>query len=318
MVYRSNTPSTFTVQQVQAFVAVADLCSFTDAAKHLQVTQGTLSKLIRQLEVRVGLQLLDRSTTKVRVSAAGKDFYPFAGRMLDALSTAAAAATSLRERKRGCVRIAAPQMMSCSLIPSVIAAYCKEYPEVHVKLSETAPEQLASKIVNGDVELAVGPDDLEAVGVVKTTLMKDRYFLVCTKDHALASRNTVLWADLAAQRFVSPTRDFMTLLNKELRRSEVHIELEPIAEVSYMTTALAMAAAGLGATVCPQSSHAIVQAFGLVTRPLGNPEFFRTMSTFALRGASLSPAARGFLKFLQKSCSNSTRVQVAFAGTPAA
>jgi DNA-binding transcriptional LysR family regulator len=142
---------------------------------------------------------------------------------------------------------------------------------------------------------------------VKTTLLRDRYLLVCPKDHPLAERNAVLWGDLATQRFVAPTRDFMTLLTKELSRSGSHLQLEPIAEVSYMTTALAMVAAGLGVSACPASSHAIAEGFGLETRPLGGPEFSRTMSTFAMRGASLSPAGRGFLRFLQKCCSQSGR-----------
>ena len=67
-----------TLRQLRAFCALAHTSSFTEAAGSLHVTQSALSGLIKELEQILGVQVVHRSTRKVQLSEAGREFYPLA------------------------------------------------------------------------------------------------------------------------------------------------------------------------------------------------------------------------------------------------
>ena len=112
-----------TLRQLRAFVALARTHSFTEAASSLHVTQSALSGLIKELEQILGVQVVHRSTRKVQLSDAGRELFPLAVKVLQDLDGALDAVADLKALKRGVVRIAAPQLMSCSVLPEVIAAF---------------------------------------------------------------------------------------------------------------------------------------------------------------------------------------------------
>lgn len=289
-----------TLRQLRAFVVVANMGSFTEAAKHLHLTQSALSVLVRELEKELEIRLLDRSTRKVKLSEAGKDFFPFADKILQDLDTAVSGVTSLKNRKRGFVRVAAPQLMSCTLMPRAIVAYGKEYPDIQVTLADTLPEQVLTKVLSGEVDLGVGPEGAAEAGILSTPLLSDRHLLICKQDHPLASKKRVTWKDMEGYPFVSQTRDYTARLMLDLNMWSNKLILKPAYEVSYTTTALGMVAAGLGITACPSYAKPLAQAYQLEMRPIFDPEFIREVCIFTKRGASLSPAAESFVDFLHR------------------
>ena len=147
-----------TLRQLRAFAAVAETGSFTAAAATLHLTQSALSVLVRELEREMGVQLFDRHTRRVLLSEAGREFQPSVQRLLADLAGAVAGVTDLRDKKKGVLRLAAPQLMACTLMPRVIAAYRERYPGLDVRLADTLPEHLLAGVLSGEVELAVGQD----------------------------------------------------------------------------------------------------------------------------------------------------------------
>src|SRR4051794_13882074 len=131
-----------TLRQLRAFEAVADLGSFTEAARRLHLTQAAMSVLVRELENGLGGRLLHRHPRRVELSEAGRDFHVFVQRLLRELDDAVQGVASLRDKRRGLLRVAAPQLMACTLMPRVIAGYQQRFPEVEVRLIDTLPEQM--------------------------------------------------------------------------------------------------------------------------------------------------------------------------------
>src|SRR5215470_3296703 len=111
------------LRQLRAFVAVAGSASFTSAAQQLHLTQSALSLLIKDLESRLGVRLLDRTTRNVSLSEAGLSFLPLVQGVLQDLERAVGSVADLRDLKRGAARVAAPQLMSLTLLPPVLAAH---------------------------------------------------------------------------------------------------------------------------------------------------------------------------------------------------
>ena len=98
-----------TLRQLRAFVAVLEAGSFSEAAKAMHLSQAALSGLIKELENRVGVRLLDRSTRSVAPSVVGEAFEPMARRVLASLDEALESLTNLKELRRGLVRRGRPR-----------------------------------------------------------------------------------------------------------------------------------------------------------------------------------------------------------------
>lgn len=290
-----------TLRQLRAFAAVAETGSFTAAAQQLHLTQSALSVLVRELEREMGVQLLDRHTRRVQLSEAGREFLPSVHRLLADLAGAVAGVTDLRDKKKGLLRLAAPQLMACTLMPRVIALYREAFPDVDVRLADTLPEHLLAGVTAGDVELAVGQDVAVDGAVERRTLFRDRHWLICPPGHAFAKRRKVRWHELGPYTFIAPTRDFRQRVLPELAPAERELMLRPgTQEVSYMTTALGMVASGLGLTVCPTYSAPLVRAHGLQIVRLESPDFHREVCIYSAARRTLSPAAASFVEILER------------------
>ncbi|MBT2300908.1 LysR family transcriptional regulator [Variovorax paradoxus] len=291
-----------TLRQLRAFDAVADTGSFTAAAARLHLTQSALSVLVRELEREMCVQLFDRHTRRVLLSEAGREFQPSVQRLLADLAGAVAGVTELRDQKKGVLRLAAPQLMACTLMPRVIAAYSARYPDIDVRLADTLPEHLLAGVLSGEAELAVGQDvAVDPAVIERRTLFRDRHWLICPSDHVFAHRRQVRWSELGPYTFIAPTRDFRQRVLPELDAEARELMLRATTqEVSYMTTALGMVASGLGLTVCPTYSASLVKAHGLQMVKLDRPDFHREVCVYAASRRSLSPAAAGFVEMLEQ------------------
>lgn len=288
-----------TLRQLRAFVAVAEAGSFTAAARAMHLTQSALSVLVRELERALGVPLFDRHTRQVVPTEAGREFLPAAHRLLGDLAGAVAGLGELRDKKRGLLRVAAPQLMACTLMPDLIARFRERHPDVVVRLVDTLPERLLDGLRANQVELAIGQDMVVDEAIERQALLRDRHWLVCPREHALARRRTVRWRELEPWPFIAPTRDFRGRIAPELAPAlREWLQRPGTQEVSYMTTALGMVASGLGLTVCPTYSAPLVRAWGLVMIRLTAPDFDRDVCVYRVARRVLSPAALAFVELL--------------------
>ena len=122
-IHLSGQAMNVTLRQLRAFVTLAKLGSFTEAATALHITQPTLSGLIKELEQALGVQIVNRTTRKVELSSVGKEFLPLTARILQDLDEALRAITDIKELKSGTVRVAAPQLMACTLLTDVVSSF---------------------------------------------------------------------------------------------------------------------------------------------------------------------------------------------------
>lgn len=310
--------SNLSLRQLRAFDAVAQEGSFTLAAQRLHLTQSALSVLVRELERELGVQLFDRHTRRVELADAGRDFLPSVRRVLNELSHGIDSVADLRDKKKGMLRVSAPQLMACTLIPRVVARYRGLYPDVDIRLQDTLPEHLLASVQRGDVELAVGPDTgSDDHGLVRRPLLRDRHWLICRADDPLAARRQLRWSDLGQHAFVAPTRDFVRRLRADLGAHVQPLLDRPGHEVSYMTTALGLVAAGMGVTLCPTYAQPLIKAYRLRMLALQAPIFYRVVSVYSQPHKALSPAAAAFVACLEAVVETSPAGESIFASDDA-
>ncbi len=286
------------LRQLRAFVALAKTGSFTLAAHYLHVTQSALSGLIKELEQTLGARLVDRSTRKIALTELGRELYPFFAKMIQDLDGALSDIADRSTLKKGMVRIAAPQLMACTLLPEVIAAYRIEHPEVQVRLADCAVESVSARVLSGEVDFGIGPERDPIPQVAAQVLFEMPFVLVFPQQHALEQRARITWADIDEFPLIALQGQFTERLLSDLHASMRELTLNPANEVAFMTTALAMVSAKLGITVCLPYAAPLVSLYQLRMRLLHDPELTRRFFVFTRQARSLSPAAESFIAFL--------------------
>lgn len=284
----------FTPRQLEAFVAVAELRSFSAAGERLALTPSAVSQLVAELEAAVGFRLFDRSTRKVAPSSAGREFLGPAESALKHLRLAESAAADVRLRAAGIVRVAAPQVIASVILPAAIKAYALERPKVSVRIRDASVEGLVDAVASGDADLAIGPDRASGDDVTRSTLFDSPWVLWCSPQHRLAARRSIRWRDLRAEPLVAAGRDHERSV-AQMRASVPEGErITPIDVVDNITTALGIAAQGLAATLAPAYVGALAEPLGLTMRRVLDPEVMRQVCLYQPTRRATSPAAEGF------------------------
>ena len=284
-----------TLQQLRAFVAVLDNGSFSEASKAMHLSQAALSGLIKELESRVGVRLLDRSTRSVCASIVGEAFDPMARRVLSELDEALDSLVQLKELRRGLVRVAAPEPLSCTLLPKLIAMYSARYPDVDVRFDDVPIEHVMTGLQSGNADIGFGPAGVVVDPSVEVhPLWADPLWVALRPDDPLGELASVAWKDLRQR----PLINYMPHLEANVL-SHVAPRHHPrtILPVHRVNTALAMLKVRQGAVLCPLIAQPLIQGFGLRFLPLKQPAIRWEIALFVRRRPSLSPAVQSFLDF---------------------
>jgi DNA-binding transcriptional LysR family regulator len=158
-----------------AFVAVARARSFTKAAAKLGVSQSALSHTIRELEERLGVRLLTRTTRSVSSTAAGERLLHNIGPRFDEIEAELAAVRELRQKPAGTIRITATEFAIDTVLVPKLAKLLREYPDVKVEmivdygLTDIVAQQYDAGVRSGEqvakdmIALRIGPDMRMAV-----------------------------------------------------------------------------------------------------------------------------------------------------------
>lgn len=288
----------YTLRQLDAFVTVAELLSFTAAADRLALTPSAVSQLVVELESSLDFRLFERSTRKVALSAAGKEFFSSAQTVLKHLHVAEVAANDLRNRAAGLVRVAAPMVIASAILPPIIRAHSQDRPKLVVRIRDAAVEQLTDMVASGEVDLAVGPDRQGSDNVLRISLFGSPWVLWCAKDHPLAAKRVLQWSDLRHHALVTAGRDHelsVAQMGAALPEDE---RISPNEVVDNISTALGLAAAGLAATVSPAYVAPWAKRQGLVMRRIMEPEVMRQVCLYRPAHRIASPATESFAEYL--------------------
>ncbi len=291
-----------TLKQLRAFLAVAETGSFTRAGDRLHLTQSATSGLIRELERELGVRLFHRTTRRVDLTDAGRDFEVSVGRLLSGLDRSVADIGALAARERGRLSVAAPPLLAGTLLPTLIATFLDRYPGIEVALHDLSTDRIVRRVNAGDVDCGIGTFSPDAEGLARTPLISDALMLFCPRDHALSRRRRTGWAEIASLPVIALTPDsgIRTLVD----RTFAGIGAEPALayEVTQITTAIAMVEAGLGVSVLPSFARTVGRRYRVDTCAISGPAVTREIELVHAAGRSPSPAVQAFSELAVELC----------------
>ncbi|MFH1345841.1 MAG: LysR family transcriptional regulator [Pseudomonadota bacterium] len=284
-----------TLRQLRAYLAVLEAASFSEAAKTMHLSQAALSGLIKELESRMGVRLLDRTTRSVSRTVVGEAFEPMVRRVLANLDEALDSVTSLKELRRGLVRVAAPETLSCTLLPELIARYSSRHPGVDVRFDDVPIQQVLAGLQNGSTDIGFGPSGVIPDESVEAHLIcADPLWVALRPDDPLTKGQSVGWKDLRDRPLINYMPNIAINVLSQVPPRHQPREMVPVHRVN---TALSMLRVRQGVVICPSMAGALVRGFGLTFLPLKQPIVKWKIAMFARRRASLSPAVESFLNF---------------------
>lgn len=286
-----------TLRQLEAFVAVEELQSFAAASHRLGLTSSAVSQLIAELESIIGFRVFDRSTRKVTLSSAGRDFLSSAQTVLRHVQLAESAAADVRNRAAGIVRVGVPLVLASSVLPALVRAFADERPRVNVRISDVAVDRLVDVVEAGDVDLSIGPDRPHGDSVLREVAFDSPWVLWCAADSGYASRKVLTWRDLREAKLVAAGRDHERSVEQMNLNAPDGERVQPVHVVDNITTALGMAAEQLAVTLAPAYVGVLASKLGLVMRRVLEPEAIRQVCVYQSAIRSIPPAAEAFKEF---------------------
>jgi len=287
-----------TIRQFEAFLAIVDLHSIGAAAARLGLTSSAVSQLLAELETELGFRLFDRTTRRVTLSSAGRDFRASADSVLRHVRAAAQSADDIRNRAAGIVRVGAPLVIAATALPAAIAEYARDKPKVVVRICDTVVEKLVERVDSGDIDLAIGPDLQSGARVRREPAFASPWVMWCSAAHPLAARRRVQWQHLRDVPIVATGRDHERAVGQMLANLPAEARIIPVDVVDNVTTAFGVAAQGLAVTLAPAYVAPLAHTFGLVMKRIVDPETIREVCVYRSTERALSPSADGFADFV--------------------
>ncbi|MFI9006935.1 LysR family transcriptional regulator [Actinosynnema sp. NPDC053489] len=241
------------LRQLEYFVAVAEECHFTRAARRMHVAQSGLSASIRALEVELGAPLFVRSTRQVELTQAGRALLVEARRVLGTIDAARDAVAAVQGLLRGSLAVGSIQCLHAVHLPAVLARFHELHPGVELRLRQAGSAELVDLVRAGRLDLAfVTPggagDDLKV-----STLSTEPLVLACAPELPLAERESVRLAELAGQAFVDFNPGWGTRDEVDRALATAGVDRRVAVEVNDVHSLLDFVGFDLGVALVPAS-----------------------------------------------------------------
>jgi DNA-binding transcriptional LysR family regulator len=191
------------IRQLRAFIAIAELGTFTAGAKRVHVTQAAISMQIRQLENELGAKLFIRAPRRVMLTEAGEQLLQRARQILRDHDAAVDEIAELAGAERGRLRVgSASAMVTTDVLPKLLKELRKQHAAAEVTVGSGTSEALVQQILGGELDIAFVSLPVEARGINTERLSQDQLVAVASPRHRLSKQRTISAYTLAGEKLI--------------------------------------------------------------------------------------------------------------------
>ena len=268
--------------KLNAFLHAAENLSFSESAKHLHLTQPTISHHIKALERELGVELFNRSGSRLKLTEAGRLLMPRARKLIRQSIETQEVMASLQHKIVGHLRIACSTTAGKYILPLLAARFCQRYPGVRLSILTCTPEYVVPRLLDEEANLGVVSSyEVCGNGLECQPFFTDSATLIVSADHPWASRQCIDPEDLLDELLIirEPTSGTRRVMLTELAKHDITLDdLNIYLEMGNAEAIVRTVAAGFGvsivstlATACPLERKRVVQV------PVAGLELRRTI-----------------------------------------
>jgi len=290
-----------TIQELEAFVAVAETLNFRAAAARCCVSQPALSHTIASAEAKLGTRLFDRNTRRVELTSSGRELLPIARRIVFELRDSLSDLSEFVAGRKGRFAIASLPALAASILPRPMHAFLQSHPGVSIALQSVSAADVLNMVLEGTAHIGVSslpPGDAGAADSPFHFIpfIEDKLVLICAEHDELARRASVSWEVFTERPTIAngPASSLRPLVDRVF--ADKRLAIEPRYESMNLSVTAGMVAAGLGISVLPTLGRHLINPEGLAFLPLVDPVVSRNIGVITRKGRSLTGPARAFIQ----------------------
>jgi DNA-binding transcriptional LysR family regulator len=286
--------------QLETFLEVARLSSFSRAAEKRFRTQPAISAQIRAMEEEVGAKLLDRSGGKVALTAAGKIFQKYAEETVQSRRNVMTAIAEMERVPGGEIVVGANEGTCMHVLPEVFAHFKKQYPSVGVNVRRLESTGVLECVIDHSVDFGVVSLPVSDKRLTVVPIHRDELVVICAVGHELSRKKTVSTEEIAQFPLLVPkfgkTREAIEdLFSQRGLSPNISMELDS----SELLKRFAAADVGVG-FVARSNVREDVKSKSLVALDLGDAQIRRDLALVFRKDKALSRAALAFIDIAVK------------------
>ena len=254
---------------------------------------------VRQLEDRYQVQLLNRSSTGVTPTEAGKSFYRDAVRVIHAATEAEANLRALSGTMTGHVTVGLMPTFTRAVLGPALSRFSDEFPNVKVTVREAYSGELSREVIAGRIDFAIVPAFDADVRLRASLMASDKEYLVVSVDSEIAKKTEVRLADIQPLNLVLPRPENVRRRKIDQYLSTNGVETGRLLELDSMFTTLDMVSRSEWMTILP-GILCLPDLNGERRRviPIKHPELSVDYLMIEPVSAPLSDAGQAFYSFL--------------------
>ncbi|MBO7193263.1 MAG: LysR family transcriptional regulator [Bacteroidaceae bacterium] len=284
------------LRQLKYFVKSAEYLNFSVAAKHLYITQSTLSQQIKQLEFELGFELFLRNSRHISLTEAGEEFLPFARKTIQDAEDGVQRLYDLQNVKTGTLRIGVTYSLSTVLTEGVIC-FIKEFPGIKLEIIYKTVDELLELLRERKVDFVLSYKPLcDAPDINSMMLFENALAVVVSKEHPLAARKEIKLQELSGKQLLLPSKGLQARTMLDKLTEKAGLELNSTLELNETNILLQMVATGHYITIL--STSAVFGKTRFKAIPLSEEGNIMEASLLRLEGAYQKNAAKEFIRIL--------------------
>ncbi|MEJ8571619.1 LysR family transcriptional regulator [Microbaculum marinum] len=257
-----------TLRQLEAVVSVADTGSFTAAASRLLISQPSLSEAIHRTETELGVRIFERTTRSLKLTSHGRRIVDVAREAVEKHRAAIAEIGDLAQGRHGRITIAALPSLAHATLPNALLAFRRDYPDLQVSVLDAHHDTALEAVQSGIADVGLTMRPTIATDLCFEDVGDDPFTLVAGRKHALLDKADVAWRELLGTPFIALARGSSVRRLTDRALETAGIALVPAIETASVSSATAMACAGLGVTALPRLALTLVEESSVGIRPL--------------------------------------------------
>lgn len=284
------------LRHIEVFHEVYRLGSMTQAARALNVSQPSVSKVLAHAETQAGFQLFVREGNRLLPTPEGERLYPHAAAVFDALEQTRRVASNLRQAANGNIRIAFTPALGVEAVPRLISTFRAQNPQIVFGLETLHLDGIAGALTDARVDLGLAFEPPELPGIEETVLRTDNLALIAPEHQALPNGEALTWSDLDGLDLVR--LDERSPLGQRLSEALREHEVTPntVAQAETYQVAASLVSEGFGAAVVDRYTANSVASAGVQVRDL-EPAVSYRVSLLRPAGTPPSPGVEAFVDF---------------------